>query len=236
MVSAMHTQNIDLMNPRLQQVLNRAHHAAKGDTLIFLKGIPTLLGGLLQGKGVEAALRPKLKDAYIPINRRQGEVLYLLARAAGARNIVEFGSSFGLSTMYLAAAASHAEGGFVIGSEFEENKRAAATAHLEKAGLSQWADVRGGDAFTSLANVAGPIDLLFLDGWKDLYLPMLKMLEPKLRPGALVLADDTKPFRKALSGYLDYVRTPDNGYLSVDLPLGDGLEVSLNTRQRQVQS
>jgi predicted O-methyltransferase YrrM len=172
-------------------------------------------------------MRSHLKNAYIPIDRGQGEVLYLLATATRARRIVEFGSSFGISTLYLAAAARDLGDGFVTSSELETNKREVALANLEKAGLSRYAEILPGDACETLANVAGPIDLLFLDGWKDLYLLVLKILEPKLRPGALVLADDTKPFRKRLTGYLDYVRDPMNGYLSIDLPLGDGLEVSM---------
>ena len=95
-----------------------------------------------------------------------------------------------------------------------------------------WRDGYAGDARESLAALDGPIDLLFLDGWKDLYLPMLKLLEPKLRPGALVLADDTKPFRRRLAGYLAHVRAAENGYRSLDLPLGDGLEVSMRIGPR----
>lgn len=210
-------------------MLDAAHTAARHDIWIFLRAAPAALVGALRGQGVEASLRPYLKDAYIPIDRKQGEVLYLLARATGAKRIVEFGSSFGISTLYLAAAVRDQGEGFVVGSELEANKRAAAQDNLTRAGLATWAEVRAGDAHASLATVEGPIDLLFLDGWKDLYLPILRLLEPKLRPGALVLADDTRPFRRRLANYLAYVRTLDNGYLSLDLPLGDGLEVSMRT-------
>jgi predicted O-methyltransferase YrrM len=220
-------QSASIFASPLRSVLDEVHVAAKGDVRVFLRGAPAALLGLVRGQGVEESMRAHLKDAYIPIDRRQGEVLYLLARATRAQRIVEFGSSFGVSTLYLAAAVRDQGEGFVVGSEFEPNKRAAALVHLARAGLADWAEVRAGDARESLARLDGPIDLLFLDGWKDLYLPMLKLLEPSLRPGALVLADDTKPFRRRLAAYLAHVRAPENGYLSLDLSLGDGLEVSM---------
>lgn len=228
------TQDSDMTQPSplhfdspLRNVLDDAHAAARRDAWVFLRGAPAGLLGLLRGEGIEQSMRAHLKNAYIPIDRRQGELLYLLARAARATCIVEFGSSFGISTLYLAAAVRDQGQGFVVGSEIEPNKLTAALENLARAGLSDWADVRAGDAHHSLATVDGPIDLLFLDGWKDLYLPMLKLLEPKLRPGALVLADDTKPFRRRLAGYLAHVRSRANGYISLDLPLGDGLEASI---------
>jgi predicted O-methyltransferase YrrM len=221
--------SVNAFVPSLRAVLDHVHAAAKNDVWVFLRGAPAGLLGLLRGKGVEESMRDHLKNAYIPIDRRQGEVLYLLTRAIRAKKVVEFGSSFGISTLYLAAAVRDLGEGSVVGSELEPNKRIAALDHLERAGLTAWAEIRPGDALRSLACVEGPIDLLFLDGWKDLYLPMLKLLEPKLRPGALVLADDTKPFRRRLAAYLHYVRSPENGYLSVDLPLGDGLEVTMRT-------
>ena len=125
-------------------------------------------------------MRTHLKEAYIPIDRRQGKVLYLLTRATRAKRVVELGSSFGISTLYLAAAVRDQGEGSVVGSELEANKRVAATENLARAGHSDWAEIRPGDALESLATVKGPIDLLFLDGWKDLYLPMLELLEPKL--------------------------------------------------------
>ena len=112
----------------------------------------------------------------------QGRFLYLVARSLGAKRIVEFGTSFGISTLY-AAAAARDEGGQVIGSELEPSKQRAATAHLAEAGLASFAEVRLGDARETLRDVPGPIDLVLLDGWKELYLPMLQMLAPKLRPG-----------------------------------------------------
>jgi predicted O-methyltransferase YrrM len=77
--------------------------------------------------------------------------------------------------------------------------------------------------------VGGSVDLLLLDGWKEAYLPMLRLLEPQLSPGALVVADDLAIAPDALAPYLEYVRQPCNGYVSVELPLGDRIEISLRT-------
>jgi predicted O-methyltransferase YrrM len=131
-----------------------------------------------------------------------------------------------VSTIY-AAAAARDNGGRVIGTELEPGKHAAAKANLARAGLADFVDVRLGDAMETLRDVEGPIDLLLLDGWKELYLPVLQMLEPNLRPGAVVLADNIKTFRRALAGYVDYMQCGRNGFRSVTLPLKDGFEYSV---------
>jgi predicted O-methyltransferase YrrM len=149
-----------------------------------------------------------------------------VARSIGAKHIVEFGTSLGVSTIY-AAAAARDTGGAVIGSELEPSKRERAIANLEEAGLADLVDVRLGDALETLRGVPGPIDLLLLDGWKELYLPILRLLEPKLRTGSVVLADNIKTFRRALAPYVDYMQSGRNGYHSVTLPLKDGFEFSV---------
>jgi len=214
-------------DPKVTAVLDRLHRAARGDWLFFARHLP-LMARLLFGKDAppsaeQAAL---LKDVYIPISRAQGRFLYLVARSIGAQRIVEFGTSFGVSTIY-AAAAARDNGGCVIGTELEPGKHRAALGHLAEAGLSQHVEVRLGDATETLRDVEAPIDLLLLDGWKELYLPILHLLEPKLRPGAVVLADNIKTFRRALAGYVDYMQSGHNGFASVTLPLKDGFEYSV---------
>jgi predicted O-methyltransferase YrrM len=216
-----------LDDPKLQAVLDRLHKAARGDVKFFLKNIPMMTRMLLGREAPPPAEQSRIfKDVYIPISRLQGRFLYLVARSLGAQRIVEFGTSFGISTLY-AAAAARDESGQVIGSELEPTKQRAATAHLAEAGLANFAEVRLGDARETLRDLAGPIDLLLLDGWKEMYLPMLQMLAPKLRPGAVVLADNIKTFRRALAPYLDYVQNGRNQFASVTLPLADGFEYSV---------
>ena len=71
--------------------------------------------------------------------------------------------------------------------------------------------------------------MLLLDGWKEAYLHMLRFLEPQLSPNALVVADDLDIAPEALAPYLDYVRKPGNGYVSVEMPLGDRIELSMRS-------
>ena len=216
-----------LDDPKLRAVLDRLHAAARGDVKFFLTHIP-LLARMLLGRQAPspAELSHRFRDVFIPISREQGRFLYLVARSLRAKRIVEFGTSFGISTLY-AAAAARDEGGQVIGSELEPGKQRAATVHLAEAGLASVAEVRLGDARETLRDVPGPIDLVLLDGWKELYLPMLQLLTPKLRPGAVVLADNIKTFRRALAPYVHYVQSGRNGFSSVTLPLADGFEYSV---------
>ena len=83
-----------------------------------------------------------------------------------------------------------------------------------------------GDALSTLAELAGPVNFVLLDGWKDLYLQVIHLLEPSLSPGALVIADNTEA--ADLRNYLDYVRSPDIGYTSFNFPAraSDSMELS----------
>jgi predicted O-methyltransferase YrrM len=177
----------------------------------------------------EALARKLLGSAYIPVSPEGGRLLYILARSSGGRNIVEFGTSFGISTIHLAAAARDAGNGRVISAEIHPEKIKQARRNLGDAGLDRYVELREGDALKTLARLEETVDLLFLDGWKELYLPVLKLVEPRLRTGSLVVADDILLFPEAMKPYLGYVRDPANGYTSVEFPVGDGMELSLRT-------
>jgi len=156
-----------------------------------------------------------------------GRFLYQCARVRKATRIVEFGTSMGVSTIYLAAALRDMGGGHVIGTELEPSKAARARANLEAAGLADLVDVRVGDARETLIDVGGDVDLVMLDGAFSLYLPILKLLEPSLKTGTPILAENAVG-----SAYLDYVRNPANGYLSQPIPISPdrGNEFSVVTR------
>jgi predicted O-methyltransferase YrrM len=165
-----------------------------------------------------------LEDLYLPISSRGGDLLYSLIRAGRPETVVEFGTSFGISTIYLAAAIEDNGTGHVYGTEMSRTKIRQARANLDEAGVGESVTLLEGDALTTLADLPGPIGLVLLDGWKNLCLPVLRLLEPRLAPGALVVADDnTFP---AMGDYLAYVRDPANGYVSVDFPVEDGMEIS----------
>jgi predicted O-methyltransferase YrrM len=219
--------------PPASSVIERLHAEARGDRLRFLGLVPRLVSGLVARKGLWQVLTPEaMKGCYIPVSREQGEFLYLTARALSARHVVEFGTSFGISTLYLASAVADDRrtaggGGVVIGTEIEPSKHAVATRNLSEAGLSDVAEVRLGDALETLQEVPEPIDLVFLDGWKDLYLPVLELLTPRLRPGAVVLADNIFTFRKSLRPFVEHVQDSSHGFASTTLHISDGLEYAV---------
>ncbi|HKC52047.1 MAG TPA: methyltransferase, partial [Myxococcota bacterium] len=124
-----------LDDPKVKSVLDRLHEAATGDMFRMLGRLPTFLGALMNRSLPAAEMSRRFKDVYIPLSRPQGKLLYLVARTIDARRIVEFGTSFGISTLYAAAAARDNGTGRVIGSELEPGKRAKAVEHLNEAGL-----------------------------------------------------------------------------------------------------
>lgn len=182
------------------------------------------------GMVVDSAMAATLGVAFMPVSPDAGRFLYILARSLGCRSVVEFGTSFGISTLFLASAVRDNGGGRVIATEQEPEKVRRARQSLDEAGLGDLVEIREGDARETLRDLDAPIDLLFLDGWKDLYLPILKLVEPRLRAGAAVVADDLDIFPDATRGYLEYVRDPANGYESVEVPLGDRFEFSARAR------
>ncbi|AYV25268.1 O-methyltransferase [Streptomyces sp. ADI95-16] len=163
-------------------------------------------------------------EVYMPISAQGGRLLYNLVRATRPATVVEFGTSFGISTLHLAAAVRDNGTGRVISTELSAAKVAAARRTFAETGLDDLVTVLEGDARDTLAAVAGSADFVLLDGWKDLCLPVLRLLEPRLAPGTLVVADDVD--LEDLAPYLDYVRDARNGYQSVTFPVEDGMEIS----------
>jgi len=168
----------------------------------------------------------RMKDVPLAVSRETGSLLYMLARATRAAAIVEFGTSFGLSTICLASALrdnlGHGGGGLLVTSEFEPSKVARARTNLESAGLADLVEFRVGDALDTLArDLPDTVDLLLLDGAKALYPDVLDRVEPRLRAGAPVVADNAD----MCPDYLNRVRAPGSGYLSISF--GDEVELSI---------
>ena len=166
-----------------------------------------------------------LKDQPLAVSRDTGTLLYMLARSIRAQSIVEFGTSFGISTLHLAAALRDNGGGRLIGSEFEPSKIKRARENLAAGGLSDLVEIREGDAMQTLArDLPDTIDFVLLDGAKSLYPPILSLLEPRLRDGALIVADNADDSPE----YLARVRSADSGYLSV--AFGEDVELSMRLK------
>src|SRR5277367_5176510 len=183
---------------------------------------PGELARLMRSKTDYIDFYTRLKDQPLPVSRATGTLLYMLARHAGARAIVEFGTSFGLSTLHLAAALRDNGGGHLITCEFEPSKAVRARHNLTAGGLIDLVEIREGDALQTLSiDLPETIDLLLLDGAKSLYPEILNLVESRLRPGAIIVADnaDHSP------DYLAHVRSPANGYMST--PFAEDVEMSV---------
>ena len=210
----------------LAPLLDRLFEEADAISLASIPALATLSAEertrLMQSKTDYRHLYAQLKDLALAVSRETGTLLYMLARSGGARSIVEFGTSFGISTLHLAAALRDNGGGRLITSEFEPSKVARARENLAAGGLIDLVDIREGDALQTLSvDLPDTIDLLLLDGAKALYPEILGLVESRLKPGAFIIADnaDYSP------DYLAYVRSPVNGYMST--PFGEDVELSM---------
>lgn len=164
----------------------------------------------------------RLKDFPLAVSKETGALLYMLARSCRARTVVEFGTSFGISTLHLAAALRDNGGGLLITSEFESLKVAQARDNLKAGGLLDLVEIREGDALRTLGkDLPDSIDLVLLDGAKALYPEILSLVESRLRPGALIIADNADYAPE----YLARVRSPAQGYMSI--PFAEDVELSM---------
>jgi predicted O-methyltransferase YrrM len=174
----------------------------------------------------EEAMRRR-DEMLLPVGHAAGALMNLLVREAGARRILEVGSSYGYSTTWLAEAA-RATGGKVISLELQMAKIAYARTQLARAALEQYVEFRAGDALAALRALPGPFDFALIDLWKDLYVPVFELLYPKLAQGAIIVADNmlqpesarahAKAYRLRVSAATEMT--------SVLLAVGNGLEVS----------
>ncbi|HTZ74997.1 MAG TPA: class I SAM-dependent methyltransferase [Candidatus Aquilonibacter sp.] len=224
-------------HPEIAAVLTRLHKAADADNRKLPGRAPAYFWAKITGRLNEPTTRRRLfADLYSAVTPARGALLYVLARAVQAKRVVEFGSSFGISTIYLAAAvrdnvsAAATDDVSVVGSEMEPAKAEQARKNIDAAGLGDLVTILQGDAMETLREVAGPIDFAFLDGRKELYLPVLKLLESKLRAGAMIVADNIDSFRSEVAPFLEYVQTPRNRYASMTAGVNDGMEISIFER------
>jgi predicted O-methyltransferase YrrM len=212
-----------LAEPKVDAVLSRLFAAADRDHEVRSSLPPDL------PQSGDQAFTPleraeASQDIYMPVSPEGGRLLYALVRACRPETVVEFGTSFGISTIHLAAAVTDNGTGTVVTTELSTRKAKAARENLEQAGVAGVVTILEGDALETLASVPGPIGLVLLDGWKELYLPVLRLLQPRLTPGAVVIADDSS--FPSVAGYVAYVRDPGHGFVSVGFPVEDGMEIS----------
>lgn len=213
---------------RARDVLTRCYADARGEMrrLVwrYLPELPRLLTGRRLGW---ERLQHVHDDAAIALAPTQGMFCYLLARAIGARRIVEFGTAFGISTIYLALAVRDNGGGAVIGTEMVPSKAERARRNLADAGLAELVEIRVGDARETLRGIAGPVDMLLNDGFPPPMLQVLQTVAPALRRGAAVVSDNMGLFKADHADYLAWLRDPANGFDSSPLIMGELCELSV---------
>ncbi|WET83069.1 class I SAM-dependent methyltransferase [Amycolatopsis sp. QT-25] len=225
-----------LTTARVRRVLNRLRAEERRERPELVA-----LGGELADRARRVPDRPRydlpvaeMSELFaglrIPVSAETGNLLHLLARFATAKTVVEFGTSFGVSAIYLASAVRDNGDGRVIGTELHPDKVRAARANLAEAGLDDLVEIREGDARTTLRDLPGEVDLVLVDGFPGTHLEVLRLVEPSLRQGALVVSDGVPGGGEILRDYHDYVHDPANGYSTIEIPLGDGLEVSVRLR------
>jgi predicted O-methyltransferase YrrM len=173
-----------------------------------------------------------LSDKLVALDRDKAEFCYQVCRALRARRVVEAGTSFGVSTLFLAAAVRdnlRVDGGegIVIGTEYESEKATAARANFAEAGLSGLVDLREGDLRKTLVDLGGPVDFMLVDIWTPMARPALELVAPFLRQGAVVICDNTTQFPEAYRDYFDFVNDPANGLRTMTLPFEGGLEFTV---------
>ena len=224
----MTSQHCAIADRKVNKVLERLHEEATRQERLLPLRFFDQLPRLIFRKGLNwSALNGRLDDAFICLDRNQGEFCYTLVRAMNARTVVEFGTSFGVSTIYLAAAVRDNGGGKVIGTELVAAKAERAYQHIAAAGLSDFVEIRVGDALETLKSFTGEIDFMLNDGFPPGALPVLQLIKPKLRRGAIVMADNVGAFPADHRDYLAWTRNPANGFISCGLDLNEGSELSV---------
>ncbi len=169
-----------------------------------------------------------LADKMVALDRDKAEFCYQLCRSLRATRVVEAGTSFGISTLYLAAAVrdNQVENGVVIGTEHEHHKCAVARENFREAGLSDFIDLREGDLRQTLQDIGGPVDFMLVDIW-DVALPALELVCASLRPGAIVACDNTTVDAVEYRDYFKFINDPKNRFRTITVPYQGGFELTV---------
>jgi predicted O-methyltransferase YrrM len=169
-----------------------------------------------------------LSDKMVALDRDKALFCYLLCRSLRAARIVEAGTSYGVSTLYLAAAVrdNQVDDGVVVGTEHEPGKVEIARANFKMAGLNDYIDLREGDLRQTLKDVGGPVDFMLVDIW-EVALPALELVAPNLRSGAIVACDNTEVDAAEYKDYFSFLNNPINRFQTMTVPFEGGFELSV---------
>jgi predicted O-methyltransferase YrrM len=226
-----------VLDPRARAVVDRLHALSDRQAKRLL--VPALLGmaaGIFRREKRDFTQTERgktiLADKLIALDRDKAEFCYALCRGLNARCVAEAGTSYGVSTIYLASAVrdNAAPGephGIVIGTEHEPLKAKAARENFAAAGVAEFIDLREGDLRETLKQIDRPVDFMLVDIWAPMARPALACVAPHMHSGSTVVCDNTKSYRKAYSDYFDFINDPANGFLTMTLPYSGGLELSV---------
>jgi predicted O-methyltransferase YrrM len=215
-----------LADPSLQALVDRLHAqsvAQEPETHAWFG--ERAKRGELSWDGLDEKSHRYMADKLVALEPAKAEFCHLMCRALGARRVVEVGTSFGVSTLYLAAAVRANGGGTVIGTEHEPAKAARAREIFAEAGLADVIDLREGDLRETLKVIEGPVDFMLVDIWVEMARPALELIAPHLRQGAVVVADNTEQVRPAYRQFFEFVEDPANRLRTMTLPFDGGLEM-----------
>lgn len=168
-----------------------------------------------------------IDEFLLPVGPASGQLINILAKSLKAPTILELGTSYGYSGIWLAEAA-RATGGRLVTMELSEKKSAYARDMSKKAGLADFVDFKVGDAVKMIGELPHGIDFVLVDLWKGLYLPCLEAFYPKLNPGAIIVSDNMiEPAieREAVTRYQQAIRAKAK-ITSILVGVGSGLEIS----------
>ena len=221
-----------LNDPKLERLLDRLHERSDGQTAAIRehRAERDKAGRPLEAQAT--LTKTFLADKLYALDRDKAEFCYHLCRAIDAHRVVELGTSYGVSTLYLAAAVRDnvrvgGGSGVVIGTEYEPEKARAAREHFEEAGLSSFINLREGDLRETLRQIEGPIDFVLADIWIPVARPGLELVVSHLRPRAVVITDNTEIDRGAYADYLAFINDPAQRFRTMTLPFSGGLEMSV---------
>lgn len=167
-----------------------------------------------------------LKGFSLAIDPAQGRLLYSLVLANKPNVVIEYGTSFGISSLYIAQALKKNNIGKLYGSEIESEKIDVAKRNLEQCHLESLVDIKQGDVLQTFKSFEHTIDMIFMDGFPKLNYDILKMLEPKMAPGCMIVTDDVYLFGKEMKQYLNYLSTSAM-YSHQVINLSDGMAISV---------
>jgi len=217
-----------LNDPKLEALLDELHAqsaAQEPETSAYFER--RIKEGTLSWDGMDAETTRHFQDKMVALEKDKAEFCHGLCRAIGAKRIVECGTSFGVSTLYLAAAVRDNGGGTVIGTEWEAEKAKAARRNFAAAGLEAFIDLREGDLAETLKRIDGPVDFVLFDIWTEAIPPALRHIAPHLHTGSILIADNTAASRRGYKAYFDYIADPANRLRTMTLPFEGGLEMTL---------